>query len=301
VSITGNTIGGNLEISKNTGGVSITGNTIGDNLTCKKNNPPPTGGGNIVHGNTEDQCAGLGGNPSTVPTDSPPTPTHTPPAPTQTATPPTPTALIANEDAYTLTGEQISVPAPGILANDQFSENGPVEVILVRAPQHGVLALGQEGDFVYQAQSGYFGEDSFDYLFRSAGSESNPASVRITMADQEAPTVQWVAPVLAAERYDIREGEQVILEVEASDNGNLSQVTFQRWDAVNERYIALANLAQPPFRVTVSASDLNPAWNQVFVKAMDAAGNSSERSHIWLYKVDEGGISRRVYLPFLGR
>lgn len=54
-----NIIGGNLQAVKNTGGLSITDNTIDGNLQCKENQPAPTGGGNIVKGSKEDQCANL--------------------------------------------------------------------------------------------------------------------------------------------------------------------------------------------------------------------------------------------------
>jgi hypothetical protein len=37
----------------------ITSNRVNGNLQCKSNNPRPTGGGNIVQGNKEDQCARL--------------------------------------------------------------------------------------------------------------------------------------------------------------------------------------------------------------------------------------------------
>jgi hypothetical protein len=54
-----NRIGGNLQAFQNTGGVEITRNVIDGNLQCKANRPRPTGGGNIVHGNKEDQCRRL--------------------------------------------------------------------------------------------------------------------------------------------------------------------------------------------------------------------------------------------------
>jgi len=67
-----NTIGGNLQAFQNTGGVSIISNTIGGNLQCKENVPPPTGGGNIVYGNMEDQCENFGGDPLPIPPPVPP-------------------------------------------------------------------------------------------------------------------------------------------------------------------------------------------------------------------------------------
>jgi len=43
----------------NRGGVRIELNVIGGNLQCKENSPRPTGFGNRVGGNKEDQCAAL--------------------------------------------------------------------------------------------------------------------------------------------------------------------------------------------------------------------------------------------------
>jgi hypothetical protein len=54
-----NRIGGSLQAFQNTGGVTIINNRIDGNLQCKENHPAPTGGGNIVQGNKEDQCANL--------------------------------------------------------------------------------------------------------------------------------------------------------------------------------------------------------------------------------------------------
>jgi hypothetical protein len=54
-----NVIKGDLQAFQNTGGVLIANNRIDGNLQCKANNPAPTGGGNVVQGNKEDQCKGL--------------------------------------------------------------------------------------------------------------------------------------------------------------------------------------------------------------------------------------------------
>jgi hypothetical protein len=37
----------------------VTDNVIDGNLQCQGNAPAPTGGGNVVSGNAEDQCASL--------------------------------------------------------------------------------------------------------------------------------------------------------------------------------------------------------------------------------------------------
>jgi hypothetical protein len=58
-----NFVGGSVQVVANRGGIAIATNTIDGNLQCKENAPPPTGGGNLVHGNAEDQCAMLAGGP----------------------------------------------------------------------------------------------------------------------------------------------------------------------------------------------------------------------------------------------
>jgi hypothetical protein len=63
----GNIIGGNLQAFQNTGGVSIFNNRVGGNLQCKENVPAPTGGGNVVEGSMEDQCANFDGTPPVPP------------------------------------------------------------------------------------------------------------------------------------------------------------------------------------------------------------------------------------------
>ena len=54
-----NRVGGSVQVMQNTGGVEISRNTIDGNLQCKENIPAPTGGGNVVGGNKEDQCSKL--------------------------------------------------------------------------------------------------------------------------------------------------------------------------------------------------------------------------------------------------
>jgi predicted PilT family ATPase len=54
-----NRVGGSIQVFQNTGGVLIASNRVDGNLQCKENAPPPRGGGNVVQGVKEDQCAGL--------------------------------------------------------------------------------------------------------------------------------------------------------------------------------------------------------------------------------------------------
>jgi hypothetical protein len=54
-----NIVGADIQAFQNSGGVRISSNRIDGNLQCKANSPRPTGGGNIVQGNKEDQCRRL--------------------------------------------------------------------------------------------------------------------------------------------------------------------------------------------------------------------------------------------------
>jgi hypothetical protein len=53
-----NSIGGNLQVVKNFGGVALYRNVIDSALQCKENSPAPVGGGNSAS-SKEDQCAAL--------------------------------------------------------------------------------------------------------------------------------------------------------------------------------------------------------------------------------------------------
>jgi hypothetical protein len=347
----GNHIGGNLGAFDNTGGVSIINNSIRGDLQCRGNFPPPTGYGNTVSGNLENQCINFDRDASATATPVPPSATPLPtatstrlppsatplptatstrilpsatPLPTATSTPvpPSPTSVvrtstpfatatalaatpnvpIAHDDRFTFTGDLISVPAPGILANDAFSSLEPLQIIQVRPPSYGTLNLGHSGDFTYQTHSGYFGEDAFEYRISSAGVESNTALVHLSRIDQAALRMEWISPVRSSgEPYYLHEGEQVILEVRPVGDAEVVLVTFIWWDAVNLVFVDIASVDQPPFRTEVSASLLNPGWNQVDIVAVDPAGNTSEVSYIWLYKYLQAETENPLFLPFVGR
>jgi hypothetical protein len=54
-----NKVGGSIQVVGNDALATITDNRVDGNLQCKENNPQPVGGGNVVQGNKEDQCASL--------------------------------------------------------------------------------------------------------------------------------------------------------------------------------------------------------------------------------------------------
>ena len=58
-SLSTNTVNGDVQYFTNRGTITIRSNRIDGNLQCKENQPAPTGGGNVVQGNKEDQCRRL--------------------------------------------------------------------------------------------------------------------------------------------------------------------------------------------------------------------------------------------------
>lgn len=54
-----NRVGGDIQVFKNRGEQRIQSNVVDGNLQCKENRPAPVGGGNVVHGDKEDQCRRL--------------------------------------------------------------------------------------------------------------------------------------------------------------------------------------------------------------------------------------------------
>lgn len=60
VNLNGNVVDGDIQLFSNRSGAKdVTNNRVDGNLQCKSNTPAPTGSGNVVQGNAEDQCSNL--------------------------------------------------------------------------------------------------------------------------------------------------------------------------------------------------------------------------------------------------
>ena len=84
---------------------------------------------------------------------------------------------VANNDYYTAPeGVALSVPAPGVLANDT---GGPLRAILVSRPANGTLTFNTNGAFVYTPTNSFSGVDGFTYQASNGSQTSSVASVII--------------------------------------------------------------------------------------------------------------------------
>lgn len=89
----------------------------------------------------------------------------------------------AGDDSYTVAeGSTLTVPAPGVLANDSDPQGDPLTASLLTGPTHGTLTLRSDGSFDYAHDGSETVSDSFVYEARdSGGAASNPSTVTITV------------------------------------------------------------------------------------------------------------------------
>jgi hypothetical protein len=113
---------------------------------------------------------------------------------------------LALPDTYAFTsGPVLSVPAPGVLTNDQAGAGkGSLTAILVTGPTNGTLVLGTNGGFTYTPSAGFAGADSFTYKCNDGIADSAPVTVTlmdsnpVTFSDNftrgidPAPIAPWV-------------------------------------------------------------------------------------------------------------
>jgi VCBS repeat-containing protein len=117
--------------------------------------------------------------PTTAQTCSPAAPT----LPAGNTLPTCNTPPVANNDNYTVAeGGTLNVPAPGVLANDTDAEANPITAILVTGPAHASsFNLNSDGSFTYVHDGSETTSDSFTYKANDGASDSNVATVHITI------------------------------------------------------------------------------------------------------------------------
>ena len=95
------------------------------------------------------------------------------------------TAPVAVADSFsTVQQVPLTVPAPGVLANDSDPQADPISAILVSGPANGVLegaGLGADGGFVYTPNPSFSGVDTFTYKVTDALLDSETVTVSITV------------------------------------------------------------------------------------------------------------------------
>ena len=89
---------------------------------------------------------------------------------------------VATNDSYTLMANTtLTVPAPGILANDSDADGDSLTAVLGASPTHGTLSLSANGAFTYVPSANYVGSDSFTYRASDGSANSGLATVSISV------------------------------------------------------------------------------------------------------------------------
>jgi VCBS repeat-containing protein len=128
-------------------------------------------------------------------------------ASTSWGTPPTGNvAPVAVDDSYTTAQDTpLSVPAPGVLANDSDADSDPLTAVQLSSAVNGEAALNADGSFSYTPNTGFTGTDSFTYeAHDNNGGVSASATVTISVTGamacvdypdkgscQNDPTCEW--------------------------------------------------------------------------------------------------------------
>ena len=86
----------------------------------------------------------------------------------------------ANDDSYTVNENDIlSVPSPGVMANDVDADGKPLTASLVSGPAYGMLSFSASGAFTYIPLPHFNGMDSFTYKVSNGQADSARATVTL--------------------------------------------------------------------------------------------------------------------------
>ncbi len=102
---------------------------------------------------------------------------------------------MANDDAYTTDEDTpLTIAAPGVLGNDTDPDGDLLTAIPVDSPTNGTLVLNSDGSFTYTPNLNYNGFDSFTYMANDGASDSDVATVTITVNPVADPPIADAGP-----------------------------------------------------------------------------------------------------------
>ena len=131
-----------------------------------------------------------------------------------TASPPTPgsddlfenTPPVAADDSFNVNeGDTLTVTAPGLLNNDEDSNDDILSVSLISNTTHGNLQLNSDGSFTYEHDGGESTNDSFTYRVSDGVGGTDEGDVTITITPVNDP------PNPSDDSYSLQEGGTLIV------------------------------------------------------------------------------------------
>ncbi|HVK07939.1 MAG TPA: Ig-like domain-containing protein [Gemmataceae bacterium] len=120
---------------------------------------------------------------------------------------------IANPDRYTTAEDTpLTVPVPGVLANDTSPNQLPLTAALLTQPANGTVVLNGNGSFTYTPDPNFHGSDTFSYEATDGSLDSPPGTVTITVQSVNDP------PVATNDAAATPTGKPVTVNVLANDS-----------------------------------------------------------------------------------
>ncbi|MBN1910231.1 MAG: tandem-95 repeat protein [Pirellulales bacterium] len=120
-------------------------------------------------------------------------------------------APVATDDSYSTDEDTILTIgiADGVLNNDSDADNDTITADLVQQPDHGSVALEDDGSFTYTPEANYSGTVTFTYRASDGTLESEEVTVTITINPvNDAPTGE-------ADAYSVLPGGQLDIDTES--------------------------------------------------------------------------------------
>lgn len=115
---------------------------------------------------------------------------------------------VASEDSYDVEEDsELSIDAPGVLANDTDVDGDALTAVLVAGPEHGTFSFNADGSFTYTPAGDFNGTDQFTYKANDGTTDSEATTVTLNVAAVND------APVGAADSYSINEDENLSVSV----------------------------------------------------------------------------------------
>jgi hypothetical protein len=171
-------------------------------------------------------------------------------------------APVATNDEYSVDMEQVlEIDAPGILANDSDADGDSLSATLVTDVANGSLTLNGNGSFVYTPNTGFTGEDGFEYRATDGLAESNVVKVKIVVTplndvpeavDDEITTKEKTSVDIDVLENDLGLGDtplELTIQIEP-ENGTVEILEDQIRYSPDEKFIG-----EDTFSYTVTDAD----------------------------------------------
>ena len=112
---------------------------------------------------------------------------------TVTVTPVPDTPVAGDDNDQTVRSTPLTVPAPGVLANDTDGDSDPLTAGSATDPPNGTVVLAADGSYTYTPDPGFLGTDTFTYTVDDGTGRNDTAMVTIVVTVDGATLVKDIS------------------------------------------------------------------------------------------------------------